>query len=117
MSNTTWTPVQYWRQSKKWSRLLGQRGTVLSITYVHVSEETMDGFTPYPLVLVALQGGGRRLFVGEHGSTVSVGDTVECVLRRMAIPDESSVLPYGVKVRPVSQKLLESRTDQNAATR
>jgi uncharacterized OB-fold protein len=92
------SPAQYWRQNKEWQNWLGKQGKVVGVTRVHVAPPGQENFAPYSMALVdfILE---KRLFMVAGREEVNVGDTVECVLRKVAQPDQCGIIPYGIKVR------------------
>lgn len=99
----TLTPVQYWRANKQWSQWLGKRGTVVASTLIRVAEGALAAWTPYPFVLVEFTDGTRHEYMGTGNQAYEPGDTVECVLRRLAVAGSHEVIPYGIKVQRIAQ--------------
>jgi uncharacterized OB-fold protein len=93
-------PPQYWRQNKEWKKWIGKKGTVLASTIVRVSAPEQSAFTPYSYVLVDF-GNEKREFMGVGHQTFEIGDTVECVLRKIAVLADHELIPYGVKVQKI----------------
>lgn len=94
------TPAEYVRKNKEWKKLLGKRGVVVATTQVRVASPELAAFTPYSYAIVEIDG-VRRSWMGVVGEVLSVGDTVECILRKIAIPGPQEIIPYGIKVRKV----------------
>lgn len=101
MSNST--PAAYWRQTSDWAPWLGQTGTVIAQTLVHVSSPELAALTPYAYVIVEF-GQQRIECVGADHQPLAVGDRVQCVLRRAAIPSPSGLIPYRIKVVKVGNR-------------
>lgn len=91
------SPAQYWRQNKEWKNWLGKQGKVVGVTRVHVAPPEQEHFAPYSLVLVQFES-EKRTFMVAGQDEVAVGDRVECVLRKVAQPDQKGIIPYGIKV-------------------
>lgn len=97
---TSVPPPQAWREQREWPSWLGKTGVVAGVTVVSVASPELQVFTPYSYVLVKFAD-GQHEFMGAVGETFTVGDEVECVLRRLEQPDERGVIHYGIKVRKV----------------
>jgi uncharacterized OB-fold protein len=98
------TPPQYTRQNKDWADLIGQEGTVIAVTTIRVGSPEHQDSTPYDYAIIEFADCRREMMVAGHQRVVA-GDRVVCQLRKLAKPDESGIIPYGVKVVKVeSQK-------------
>lgn len=98
------TPAEYTRKNKTWKTLLGKRGVVVSTTQVHVASPELSAFTPYSYAIVDFgpSTDGRKLsLMGVTGEVLAIGDTVECVLRKIAVSDATEIIPYGIKVKKI----------------
>jgi len=93
-------PAQYWRLNKSWSQWLGRRGEVIAVTQMQVGIPSLADQTPTLYALVDF-GDMRHEFLVIGQDTLQSGDQVECVLRKLGQPDESGVIPYGIKVQKV----------------
>lgn len=93
-------PVAYWRQSKDWANWIGKTGTVVASTQIRVTSPELSEFAPYSFVLVDF-GDQRRELMAASGESISAGDDVVCVLRKMATPDATGIIHYGIKVSKV----------------
>ncbi len=93
-------PAMYWRASKQWSKWLGRRGEVISATQMEVAIPEISPWTPITFALVDF-GTERHEFMVAGQATVQSGDQVECVLRKLSVPDEKGVISYGIKVQKV----------------
>jgi len=93
-------PPQYYRQNKTWSTWLGKKGKVLASTIVRVAAPEQAAFTPYSYVLVDF-GDAKHEFMGTGNDVFSPGDEVECVLRKIAVPNSQELIPYGIKIQKV----------------
>lgn len=93
-------PAAYWRANTQWQKWLGKRGTVVASTVVHVAPPHLSAFVPYTYAIVDVEG-ERREYMGADHQLLQAGDEVECVLRRMCVPGEKELIPYGIKVAKV----------------
>jgi len=98
------SPVKIWRNQKKIAHLLGKTGRIVTWTVVRVPPGDFSDQAPYPVVVVELTG-GRMItaqlvdWLPEH---LAMGTPVRTVIRRVTRPDTDGVIPYGIKVTPVS---------------
>lgn len=94
---STMTPAHYWRQNKTWKTWLGRRGKVVASTVIHVAADPQSPFTPYSLVLADFKN-EKKMFMGAGNEVFKPGETVRCVLRKLAQPNLQEIIPYGIKV-------------------
>jgi uncharacterized OB-fold protein len=98
-------PAAYWRANKKWTAWLGQVGTVVAATQIRVSAPGLSEFTPYSYLIVEFTDptapAKRKELMGVTGQVLVSGDQVKCVLRKISIPDDRGVIPYGIKVEKI----------------
>jgi uncharacterized OB-fold protein len=92
--------VQYWRSSKEWQKWLGKVGQVLAVTQVTVSSPELSGVVPYGYALVDF-GDVKHSWMVSDGETVSIGDTVKCMLKKYGSDGEKGLIEYGIKVSKV----------------
>lgn len=96
-------PAQYHRKTKQWRKLLGKTGVVLLATRIEVTTKELEEFLPYSFLLIELNevtetGKKQRLeIMGEAKTDFSVGEKVMIELRKNAILDEKSIIPYDLK--------------------
>lgn len=96
-------PAQYHRKTKEWHKLLGKAGVVLLATRIEVTTKELEEFLPYSFLLIELNevtetGKKQRLeIMGEAKTEFLVGEKVMLELRKNAIPDEKSIIPYDLK--------------------
>jgi uncharacterized OB-fold protein len=90
-------PAKYWRQNKTWQRWLGRKGQVIVATTIRVAADEQADFAPYDLVLVDF-GQEKHLFMGAGHEVFQSGETVCCVLRKLAQPGSAGIVSYGIKV-------------------
>ncbi len=97
------SPVKIWRNQKKVAALLGKEGKIISWTIVRVPPAEFSDQAPYPVVIVALSGGGRIMaqLVDPTEEKSRIGMKVVTVIRRVTHPDPDGVIPYGIKVKPL----------------
>lgn len=79
-------PADYWRKSKKISKLLGLSGKVLFAT---------NGFA-----LVSI-GAKKYEFQTVAGSKLNTGDKIVTVFRRLNLENNSSLVGYTLKVKKI----------------
>ena len=80
-------PAHYWRENKKWQKLLGKTGEVIFSTWAS-----------YSFALVEIE--GHRYEMGGAGNEkLSRGDRVVCVLRRLSDQTKEGLVNYGLKVK------------------
>jgi len=94
-------PAKYWRLNKQWQNYLGKMGKVIAATKIHVSTPEHQVFVPYNYVIVDF-GDEKKEFMGNANGDLTVGDKVECVLRKIQEPDEKGLVTYGIKVRKIN---------------
>lgn len=92
----------YWRDSKKWSTWLGRQGVVVASTFIRVPPAGLEELGPYSLVLVEFKNGERAEFLGVSHDSFQPGQAVGCILRRLPSSSAVGVIPYAIKVEPVS---------------
>jgi uncharacterized OB-fold protein len=108
------SPVKIWRNQKHVAAMLGREGEVVSWTVIRVPPAGFSNLAPYPIVVVALTGGGRITAQlvdlpvgppageGEAGRVEDlVGVKVRVVVRRISEPTTEGIIPYGIKVKPM----------------
>lgn len=83
--------------------MLGKTGTVVSWTLIRVPPGDFTDQAPYPVALIALEGGKRAMFqmVDSDASHLVFGQKVVTIIRRVMHPDADGVIPYGIKVKPI----------------
>ncbi|HLD24822.1 MAG TPA: OB-fold domain-containing protein [Patescibacteria group bacterium] len=96
------SPVKIWRNQKNIASLVGKTGTILSWTIVRVPPGDFTDQAPYPVVLVALEGGKNVTcqLVDYDEKHLTFGQKVITIIRRVMHPDPDGVIPYGIKVKP-----------------
>ena len=93
-------PPAYWRANKNWSKWLGRRGIVIASTYIRVAADNQESLAPYSFIIIDFNG-EKAEFMGVGHEQLSVGDTVECVLRRMSDSESHEIIEYGIKVKKI----------------
>lgn len=94
------TPAEYTRKNRQWKQWIGRPGVVVAVTQIHVAPPDQALFAPYSYCIVDF-GSEKKSLMGVAGETLTVGDEVVCVLRKIAIPDEKGIIPYGIKVKKI----------------
>lgn len=99
------TAPVYTRSNTDWSAWLDLTGKVVVVTTVRVAPPAQHLFTPYDLVMVQFKRprAKRKIFMAASGESIQPGDTVKCVLRRLGVPDATSLINYGIKVAKVTK--------------
>lgn len=92
--------TEYWRSNKNWSKYLGKKGKVLSVSMMEVSASDQTELLPYAYLLVALEKEKISLMGVAH-SEFKIGDEVEIVLRKVKKETLSEVICYGLKAQHV----------------
>ncbi|MBI4065063.1 OB-fold domain-containing protein [Candidatus Gottesmanbacteria bacterium] len=97
------SPVKIWRNQKKITRLIGQRGTIVAWTMIRVPPSDFSDQAPYPVVIVKLEDQNTitAQFVDWETKHLRVGQKTCTVIRRVTKPDIDGVIPYGIKVKPI----------------
>lgn len=97
-------PPQYYRNNKNWRHLLGKTGVVKFATTLEVASPELEDFLPYCFLVVELENkeSGNQTnnlieVMGEAKTLFKQGDKVVLELRKLSVPDNYSVIPYGVK--------------------
>jgi uncharacterized OB-fold protein len=97
------TPVKLWRRGKKLATHIGREGKILLWTIVRVPPKNFADQAPYPVVIVKLNDG--EMMVGQlvdwEEKDLKVGREVIAVMRRINHGDEESIIPYGIKFKPL----------------
>ena len=97
------SPVKIWRHQKEIASFLGREGEIVSWTLVRVPPAGYEKEAPYPVVLVKMKTGGKKIgqLVDWQGKDLKVGQRVKAVYRRFRQPDSEGVIPYGIKFKPI----------------
>lgn len=90
-------PAQYHRQSKDWHKLIGQTGIVEFSTQLFVASPELEQFLPYCFLIVVLDSGKKIEVMGEAKTKFATGDKIILELRKMAVLDPASIIPYTIK--------------------
>lgn len=98
------SPVKIWRNQKDVARLVGQVGKIVGWTVIRVPTGDFTDQAPYPVVLVTLSNGTRVTvqLVDWEPRHLTIGQRVMTVIRRVVQPNTDGVIPYGLKVKPLS---------------
>lgn len=96
------SPVKIWRNQKQIQKHLGKKGRIVSFTTIRTTPVGFKAQAPYPVVIVSF---GKTRFVGQlvdwKDHNLCVGQEVEVVIRRIHASHPESVIPYGVKFKPI----------------
>jgi uncharacterized OB-fold protein len=97
------SPVKIWRNQKKIRKLLGIRGTLISFTKIFVPPEGFLSQSPYVVAIVKLETGSNYTaqLVDFEEKHLKTGQKVKIILRRTREVEEESVIPYGIKFKPI----------------
>lgn len=92
-------PAEYHRNSKQWHELLGKTGTVILATQTEIASEALESFLPYCFLILELDDAPQKRIevMGEAQVAFKPGDRVSLQLRRVAEPNATGILPYGLK--------------------
>ncbi|HKZ34707.1 MAG TPA: OB-fold domain-containing protein [Patescibacteria group bacterium] len=84
-------------------RILSPLGRILVFSFIHAAPEGLEQLGPYPIALVKLDDGPTILtqITDYDPSTLSEGQRVQGVFRKLFAVDTKSVIQYGIKFRPV----------------
>ena len=96
-------PAAYWRASKEWSGWLGRRGKVVVSTLITVAAPEQEIMTPYSYAIIDF-GDQKKEFMGAGHASLTIGDEVECVLRKLSVGQPHELIEYGIKVQKVLGK-------------
>ena len=92
--------TEYWRSNKNWSKYLGKKGKVLSVSMMEVSALDQADLLPYAYLLVDL-GKEKISLMGAAHSEFKIGDEVELVLRKIKKEASSEIICYGLKAEKI----------------
>ena len=97
------SPVKIWRNQKKTASLIGKTGKIVTWTVIRVPPADFTDQAPYPVVLVELTEGKRIMaqLVDYDLKHLKQGQKVKTVIRRVIVPNNEGIIPYGIKVTPI----------------
>lgn len=97
------SPIKSWRRQRETRHLLGKEGKIQTWTHIYVGAPSFDQHTPYPVVLVALEGGEHTYgqLVDYDTDDLKTGRTVRSVLRKGKMTNDHEVVEYTIKFKPV----------------
>lgn len=95
-------PIKVWRNQRKTRGSLGLEGTVITWTKIFVAPSDFKDYTPYPVVLVAMNDGSKLYgqLVDYNEAHLAIGQKVVSVLRLAKKSTAEEIVEYGVKFRP-----------------
>jgi len=98
------SPVKLWRNQKQIQRHLGKKGDITSFTIIRIAPAGFEGQAPYPVAIVSLGKGDRLIgqLVNWNKKHLCIGQKVEVVIRRTHHTHPESVIPYGIKFKPIT---------------
>ncbi len=101
------SPVKLWRNQKRIRTFLSKTGTILTWTMIYVPPAGFSSYAPYPIAVVELENGEKitAQLVDYDPSHLIVGQKVITILRKIMEPTTDGVIPYGIKVKPISDNL------------
>ena len=92
--------IEYWRSNKKWNKLLGKTGKVITNTFIRVAPPEQEGLAPYSYLLVDF--GDQKLeMMGVAHQEFKIGDQVKAVLRKIKKENSEEILVYGLKAEKI----------------
>lgn len=97
------SPVKIWRRQKETRGILGKKGKIITWTKIFIAGADFKKYVPYPVVLVELENNQRSIgqLVDYEEKDLSIGRQVTTVLRRVRETDRESIIPYGIKFKPI----------------
>ena len=97
------SPVKIWRNQKKIRKLLGLKGRVVSYTKIFVPPAGFISEAPYIVAIVRLENGKNLTaqLVDFEEDQLKIGQSILTVLRRTREVEEESIIPYGIKFKPI----------------
>jgi len=95
------SPVKIWRNQKQITNQMGKEGVIVSWTIIRVPPGDFSDQAPYPVAVVKLDDGRiiTTQIVDTVDSSLSTGQRVVTVIRRIRKPSDDGVIPYGIKVK------------------
>jgi hypothetical protein len=95
-------PVKIWRSQKGMASLIGQKGKIISWTFIRVPPAGFESQAPYPVALVKLEDG--KTIIAQMADYIEKdlrpGRKVVVIIRRTIQPESDGVISYGIKIRP-----------------
>lgn len=81
-------------------------GKIVSYSLIHVAPYGFENFTPYPIALIKLTEGPVVLsqITDYEDKDLNIGTKVEAVFRKILAANNSGVIRYGLKFRPLHFK-------------
>lgn len=97
------SPVKVWRNQSYIAKHIGKRGKIISFTIIRVGPTGFESQIPYPVGVIEFSSHERMVgqIVDWNQEDLHMGCEVEAVLRRVREVHEESVIPYGIKFRPI----------------
>lgn len=95
-------PIKHWRDTKKLSLKLSQKGKLLVWTKIFTAPSGFEYQAPYFAGIVELENGQRipTQIVDCSDEDLKIGLKVISVIRRSRKPQAADVIDYGIKFKP-----------------
>lgn len=99
------SPVKIWRRQKEIKQVLRKKGRIITWTKLFIVGTDFKKYAPYPVVLVELENKKRVIgqLVDYKEDDLKINQKVEVVLRKVRQPTPESVIPYGIKFKPIEE--------------
>ena len=97
------SPVKIHRHQKQTAALIGQKGKIVSWTMIRVAAKLFNHQAPYPVVIVRLENNEQVIgqLVDWQDQDLQIDKEVVAVLRRSGTEDETGVITYSIKFKPL----------------
>ena len=97
------TPVKIHRHQKQTSALIGQKGKIIVWTMIRVAAKLFNHQAPYPVAIVLLEKNEQVIgqLVDWQDEDLQIDKEVVAVLRRSGTEDETGVINYSIKFKPL----------------
>ena len=97
------SPVKIWRNQKKVKKLLGLRGEITTWTKIYAPPFGYEAQAPYIVAIAKFTDGKSYIaqLVDWEEDNLKKGQKVKTILRKTKNADEESVIPYGIKFKPI----------------
>jgi|GEM_PF-6113491 uncharacterized OB-fold protein len=96
------TVVEKWRKSSKLNISLGLKGTIVSITKVNSSSDSLVCPNQFYVVLAKMENKTNLLLqLVSESTNPRIGDKVVIVLRRVRVPSKTEIIEYGYKFKKI----------------
>ena len=98
------SPVKIWRNQLKIRNLLGRQGKIITFTQIFVPPAGFEGQAPYVVAIAQLDKKKKVIaqLVDWQAGNLKIGQKIITVLRRTRDPGSEGIIPYGIKLKPLS---------------